>query len=199
MNVANKCSGRSYKCNASKVCPRKHDRGNNNGCFKKKKLKIQQHRTFKLLNEAGITWKEVLDLTFCLLLRPASTFIVCVLSSSSPATDSPPSLKGATFTHLRSIKSGFPRRSDLIVRDWKLLPVRHNHRVSRTPTPHWVPSIHTPRLFCLPACKMGQTPPPQIPGRWSLCECPLVATHDIPAVGFSSPQLKNISPPNLSS
>lgn len=32
--------------------------------------------------------------------------------------------------------------------------------VSPALQPQWVPSIHTPRLFCLPVCRMGRTPPP---------------------------------------
>lgn len=55
--------------------------------------------------------------------------------------------------------------------------------------PHSNPALgpiysHSPPL--LPPLMQDGTdvPPPQIPGRWSLCDRPLVATYDIPAIGF---------------
>lgn len=102
------------------------------------------------------------SLTFCLLLWSASTFIVCVLSSSPPVshrfTSVPQRCHIYTSKHeWKRTCAAFHRRSDLNVLEdvaaWPQLPWWAHSNHSRT------------HLFTLPAssalhaCRMGQTPP----------------------------------------
>lgn len=115
-------------------------------------------------------------LTFCLLLWSASTFIVCAEGLSTGQGPPPPPSPHLHIWDLpNSSSAGLHRRSDWIVREWKLLRVGRRRRVSLTPRS--VPSHHTPRLLCLHAWKMGQTPPSH---QWSMEERPLVLQPPTP-------------------